>query len=140
MNNDDGKPSDPSKLVPPTRRMPSAKEPAPTRPMGEGHARASEMGVLETIGLTKMRLGALITLESVSLGLLGGVIGAGAVAAYFTFWPTTLGVEGYGIDFRASTAVVLHTLAASLVVGIVAALGPAIETARRPLATAVKAD
>jgi len=103
-------------------------------------SRATEMGVLETIGLTKARLAVLISLEGVGLGLVGGVLGAGVVAIALTIHPVTLGVEGYGIDFKPSLVVVAQTILASLVVGALASIGPAIEVARRPLHLAVKAD
>ncbi len=103
-------------------------------------ARAAEMGVLETIGLTKPRLAGLISIEGLALGLLGGALGAGAVTLYFALVPTTLGVEGYGIDFTPSASVALQTLVASLLVGLLASVGPAIEAALRPLHLAVKAE
>jgi putative ABC transport system permease protein len=103
-------------------------------------ARAAEMGVLETIGLTKEKLAGLISLEGIGLGLLGGTLGAGAVTLYFALFPTTLGVEGYGIDFTPSTSVAVQTLLASVAVGIVASVGPAIEASLRPLHLAVKAE
>jgi putative ABC transport system permease protein len=103
-------------------------------------ARAAEMGVLETIGLTKPRLAGLISLEGVGLGLLGGLLGGGAVTLYFRLHPTTLGVEGYGIDFRPSLAVALQTLLAALAVGALASVGPAAEAVLRPLHQAVKAE
>lgn len=103
-------------------------------------ARAAEMGVLETIGLTKPRLAGLISLEGIALGLLGGALGAGAVTLYFALFPTTLGVEGYGIDFKPSASVALQTLAASVAVGLLASVGPAIEASLRPLHLAVKAE
>jgi len=103
-------------------------------------SRAAEMGVLETIGLTKPKLAGLIAIEGVGLGLLGGVLGAAAVLAWFFFRPTTLGVEGYGINFRPSAAVAISTLLASLVVGALASIGPAIDAARRPLHAAVKEE
>jgi putative ABC transport system permease protein len=103
-------------------------------------ARAVEMGILETIGLTKPRLAGLISLEGVGLGLLGGALGAGAVLAYFAIRPTTLGVEGYGIDFEPSLLVAFHTLAASFAVGVLASVGPAVEAVLRPLHLSVKAE
>ncbi len=103
-------------------------------------ARAAEMGVLETIGLTKPRLAGLISLEGIGLGLIGGALGAGAVLLYFAIFPTTLGVEGYGIDFKPSAAVALQTLLASFAVGALASVGPATEAALRPLHLAVKAE
>ena len=54
--------------------------------------------------------------------------------------PTTLGVEGYGIDFKPSFTVALHTILASLAIGVVASIGPAVETVRRPLHQAVKEE
>jgi putative ABC transport system permease protein len=103
-------------------------------------SRAAEMGVLETIGLTKPRLAALVALEGVGLGLLGGALGAGAVLAFLALRPTTLGVEGYGIDFEPSLSVALRSLLAALLMGILASIGPAIDAVRRPLAQAVKAE
>ncbi|HEX5135429.1 MAG TPA: ABC transporter permease [Planctomycetota bacterium] len=103
-------------------------------------ARAAEMGILETIGLTKPRLAGLISLEGLGLGLLGGLFGGGAVTLAFWLHPTTLGVEGYGIDFAPSLAVLAQTLAAALVVGALAAIGPATEAVLRPLHAAVKAE
>lgn len=102
--------------------------------------RAAEMGVLETIGVTKPRLAGLISLEGVGLGLLGGALGAAAVIVYFALSPTTLGIEGYGIDFRPSLTVALQTLLASLIVGALASIGPATEAVLRPLHLAVKEE
>jgi putative ABC transport system permease protein len=103
-------------------------------------ARSAEMGVLETIGVTKLKLATLIAVEGIGLGLLGGIIGGAAVIAYFAFAPTTLGVEGYGIDFRPSAAVAFWTLGAAVVVGALASIGPAIDVTRRPLSQAVKEE
>jgi len=103
-------------------------------------SRAAEMGVLETIGVTKARLAFLISLEGVGLGLLGGLLGASAVTLYFALSPTTLGIEGYGIDFVPSFSVFLSTVGAALVVGALASIGPAVDVLRRPLADAVKGD
>jgi len=103
-------------------------------------SRAAEMGVLETIGLTKAKLAGLIAMEGVGLGLLGGALGAGAVLLFLALRPTTLGVEGYGIDFTPSAAVALQSLVAALLMGALASVGPAVDAVRRPLAHAVKAE
>jgi putative ABC transport system permease protein len=103
-------------------------------------SRAAEMGVLETIGLTKPKLAGLVAVEGVGLGLMGGLLGGAVVLVYFFFRPTTLGVEGFGIDFRPSVAVAVQTLAASLLVGAVASIVPAVQAARRPLHMAVKEE
>ena len=65
-------------------------------------------------------------------------MGGAAVLTYFAIAPTTLGVEGYGIDFRPSVAVAVDTLLAALAVGTAASLFPAFDAARRPLHVAVK--
>jgi putative ABC transport system permease protein len=103
-------------------------------------SRAAEMGVLETIGLTKEKLAGLIAMEGATLGLVGGALGCTMVLGYFALFPTTLGVEGHGIDFRPSARVAMETLGAAPAVGLLAAVGPAIDAARRPLAQAVKEE
>ena len=103
-------------------------------------SRAAEMGVLETVGVTKIKLAGLIALEGIGLGLMGGIIGGAVVLGYFAYSPATLGVEGYGINFQPSWAVAFHTLAASLVIGTLASLGPAIDAVLRPLHTALNED
>lgn len=100
--------------------------------------RAQELGTLETIGLTKARLVGLLLGESLILALMGGAIGTAAVVAYFHAVPTTLGIEGYGIDFPAGMPVIVAGLVASVVVGCLAALGPAIEAALRPVSQAIR--
>ena len=103
-------------------------------------SRAAEMGVLETIGLTKTSLAALVAAEGVGLGLVGGIVGTAVVLGFFWVNPITLGVEGYGIDYKPSFGVAFDALVASLLVGAAASIGPAIEAARRPLHQAVRAD
>jgi putative ABC transport system permease protein len=100
--------------------------------------RRAELGVMETIGVSKATLAGLLCVESVMLSLAGGVVGIGAVAAWLRAWPLTLGVEGWGIDIKPDNAIVLLGLAAAFVVGLLAAIGPALDTLRRPLADAVK--
>lgn len=103
-------------------------------------SRIAEMGVLETVGMPKRTLMALIAGEGVGLSLLGGLLGTGLVVVLLTVFPVTLGVEGHGIDLAPGWATVLYSLAAALVVGILASILPALAVARRPLALAVKAD
>ncbi|MFY9345114.1 MAG: ABC transporter permease, partial [Planctomycetota bacterium] len=101
-------------------------------------ARAAEMGVLETLGLTKPRLMALVACEGIGLGLLGGVLGTGAVLLLLWLRPVTLGVEGWGIDLSPGLATAGWSLLAALVTGTLASLPPAIAVARRPLWLGVK--
>jgi len=103
-------------------------------------SRSAEMGVLETVGVTKTKLAAMIAMEGIGLGMVGGLIGGAVVLGYFAYSPATLGVEGYGINFQPSWNVALHTMLAAFVIGTVSSLGPAIDAVMRPLHSAVKGD
>ena len=103
-------------------------------------SRAGELGVLETVGLTKPRLAALVAAEGVTLGVVGGAVGIAAVLVTLLLNPVTLGVEGYGIDMQPSWALAAQCLLAALVVGTIASVPPAIAVARRPLALGVKEE
>lgn len=103
-------------------------------------SRIGEMGVLETVGMQKRLLMALIAAEGIGLGMVGGVLGTGVVVAVLTVWPVTLGVEGFGIDLVPGAQTVAHSLLAALVVGIAASVPPAFAVARRPLSLGVKAE
>jgi putative ABC transport system permease protein len=100
--------------------------------------RVAELGVMETVGATRPMLGGLILVESLMLSLVGGVLGVGAVAAWLALSPKTLGIEGIGIDLVPEPSLALVGLGVSLLVGLLAAVGPAVEVLRRPLALAVK--
>lgn len=102
--------------------------------------RQAELGVMETLGATKPVLVSLLATESVILSVAGGVLGVGAVVLWLTLSPLTLGVEGWGIDILPDAMLALTAIGTAAVIGVVAALGPAYETLRRPLAIAVKAD
>ena len=100
--------------------------------------RTQELGTLETLGLPKATLARVLVTESLLLAIAGGVLGTSAVVVWFRLHPTTLGVEGWGIDFDAGLPVVLAGLVASVAVGLVAAVGPVVEVFTRPLADAVR--
>jgi putative ABC transport system permease protein len=100
--------------------------------------RVNELGTLETIGLTKVSTAALLVGEGLLLAGVGGLLGTAAVATWFHFKPTTLGIEGFGIDFVAGAPVLLWGLGASVVVGLLASAGPALEAALRPLSSSVR--
>ncbi|MCB9884019.1 MAG: ABC transporter permease [Planctomycetes bacterium] len=103
-------------------------------------SRAAEMGVLETIGMTKSRLIALIASEGIGLGLIGGALGTALVIVILLLRPVTLGVEGYGIDLIPSWNTALVSMGAALLTGALASIPPAIAVARRPLHLGVKAE
>jgi putative ABC transport system permease protein len=101
-------------------------------------ARAGEMAVLETVGMTKPKLMALLAAEGIGLGLAGGAIGTGLVLLLLWLRPLTLGVEGHGIDLAPHATTFAHCMLAALLTGAIASCGPAIATARRPLHLGIK--
>ena len=100
--------------------------------------RVAELGVMETVGVTRPVLGALIVVESLTLSLVGGLLGVGAVAGWLILSPKTLGIEGFGIDLVPEPSLAVVGLGVSLLVGLLASIGPALETLRRPLSLSVK--
>jgi putative ABC transport system permease protein len=100
--------------------------------------RSHELGTLETIGMPKTSLALALVAEGVLLALAGGVVGTGAVVGFFAIHPMTLGVEGFGIDFLASRSVLTGGLVASLAIGVLASVGPALDLLLRPLHAAIK--
>ena len=102
--------------------------------------RKVELGVMETLGATRPVLTGLIAVESMVLSVVGGVLGIGAVMLVLKVAPLTLGIEGWGIDILPDLRLGLIGVGVALVVGLLAAIGPAIETLRRPLAVAVKTE
>jgi putative ABC transport system permease protein len=100
--------------------------------------RMTEIGVLQTLGATRLLVAALLVAEGVGLAVLGGLLGAGGVALVLFLKPVTLGVEGFGIDLLPSAGLLGLCVLVSIGVGLVASVGPAIEALRRPLAVAVK--
>jgi len=102
--------------------------------------RRGELGVMETVGVTRPMLAGLLCVESVLLSVAGGALGVGAVAAWLYSWPLTLGIEGWGIDIEPDSGIMLMGIAAAILIGILASVAPALEILRRPLAVAVKED
>lgn len=102
--------------------------------------RQAELAVMETIGVGRATLAGLVLVESVLLSVAGGLLGVGAVALALHQFPLTLGVEGWGIDVLPDPRIVLGALATAAAVGGVAALAPALQVLRRPLAVALKAE
>ncbi len=101
-------------------------------------SRAGELGVLETVGMTKPKLMGLVAAEGIMLGLVGGAIGIAAVLVLLLLRPVTLGIEGYGIDMQPTWAIAAQCLLAALLVGAFASIPPAVAVARRSLALGVK--
>jgi putative ABC transport system permease protein len=102
------------------------------------HTRIAEFGVMQTMGASRVLVAGLVVVEGVLLALVGGLLGVAAVFAALYLHPVTLGIEGFGIDLLPEPSLAFLGLAVSLVVGLLAALGPAVEIVRRPLHLSVK--
>jgi putative ABC transport system permease protein len=93
------------------------------------HERTREIGILRAIGWGRGRVARLILLESVTLSLVGAILGGvGAVllVRLLTLVPTTSGL----IDGRIPPIVVAYGLAGSLLVGLCGGLLPAYRASR----------
>jgi putative ABC transport system permease protein len=102
------------------------------------HTRRSELGTMETVGVPRPVLASLLATEGVVLSLLGAILGAGAVVAWTTLHPLTLGIEGWGIDIAPTAATLLMVALVAVAVGLLASSGSILGLMRRPLASAVK--
>ncbi len=103
-------------------------------------SRQQELGVMETIGVGRGTLAALVIAESVVLSVAGGILGVGAVALFLDVFPLTLGIEGWGIDVVPDIGLMLGALVTAVGVGVLAAIAPATQILRRSLALAVKEE
>jgi putative ABC transport system permease protein len=80
--------------------------------------RTREIGILRSIGMKRRQIAAVVLIESLLLGVAGGVLGAGT--GIVVGW---LNVEGFfRVDFGANTAYHIHVFSILLAVGLAAAL------------------
>lgn len=102
-------------------------------------ARVRETAVLEVLGFTGSLVAWMTVAEGLALALVGGAIGA--VAAWTGLWVLrpAFSAEGAVIEILPSASVLLAGLAASAVIGVAAALVPALRAARLGTAQALRA-
>jgi len=100
--------------------------------------RVRQHAVLETIGLRPGRLFRLIVAESVLVCLLGGVVGTLLALAALEWGGLSVGVEGITVAFRPSLHLSALGLLISLLVGILAGVIPAWQTARTRIVDALR--
>ncbi|MBO3101288.1 ABC transporter permease [Cellulomonas fengjieae] len=101
--------------------------------------RTREIGLLRAVGLGRLQLGTTITLESVLTALFGTTVGLVLGVALASTLPTVfadVGLRTLAIPW-ASLALML---ALAVVVGVVAALWPAVRAARLPVLDAVSTE
>ncbi|MEL6107704.1 MAG: ABC transporter permease [Planctomycetota bacterium] len=100
--------------------------------------RIKEYAVLQTIGVRPVHAMRLVLTESVILCLVGGIAGTLLANATLALGGFAIGAEGATIAFRPSLSLIINGAAISLVVGILAGLGPAVQAAAVPIVSALR--
>lgn len=101
--------------------------------------RIKEHAVLQTLGYRSALIGRLIVTEAALLGLLGGLLGAGAALLTIRLTRLSFSVDGLSIPIDAGPMLLLVGLMLSIALGVVAGLVPAVQAARRPIASCFRA-
>lgn len=101
--------------------------------------RIRDHAVLQTLGFTGPLIGWMIILEGSVLGLLGGVLGAGAAFLVVQMGNFSLTMEGLNVEIAAGWLAPMIGIIAAIGLGILAGLVPAIRMARRDIASCFRA-
>ena len=95
--------------------------------------RVKENAVLRTLGYPGRAIAALVVGEGGMLGLIGGLAGVGLAAAFLRWQSFTMGSEGLTLAVEPDVSVVATGVATGLLLGIGAALWPALQAIRQPI-------
>ncbi|MFF4384957.1 ABC transporter permease [Kitasatospora sp. NPDC001547] len=101
--------------------------------------RTREIGLLRAIGLSRRQLRRMIRLESVVIAVFGAVLGTGLGLAWGVTAQRVLREQGLG-TLSVPTVTVAVTLAASVLIGLFAALVPAFRAGRMNVLAAIATD
>lgn len=101
--------------------------------------RVRDHAILQTLGFSARRVGALIVGEGAALGVIGGAIGAAGAYALVAHQRFTLTMEGQSIEVAADPRTLAVGLGASVAVGVLASLVPAWRAGRRDIASCFRA-
>ncbi len=99
--------------------------------------RVKENAVLRTLGYPGKAIACLVMSEGAILGFVGGGCGVLLASAFLAWQSFTLGNEGLTLAIRPDAAVVTFGLAASLALGLLASLWPAVRAMRQPIVTSL---
>ena len=100
--------------------------------------RIKEHAVLQTIGFSGPRVFGLIMIESILLGVAGGILGVAAAMLTLKTCHLSIGAEAVTITFTPSLQVAIVGVLVSAVTGTVAGLAPAIHAARTEIVPALR--
>ena len=101
--------------------------------------RVKEHAILQTLGYQSALIGRLIVTEAAVLGMLGGLLGASAALLTIRMTRLSLSVDGLSIPIEAGPVLLSMGMALSIVLGVAAGLVPAVQAARRPIASCFRA-
>lgn len=101
--------------------------------------RVKEHAILQTLGYQSALIGRLIVTEAAVLGMLGGLLGASAALVTIRMTRLSLSVDGLSIPIEAGPVLLSMGMALSIVLGVAAGLVPAVQAARRPIASCFRA-
>jgi putative ABC transport system permease protein len=102
--------------------------------------RIKEHAVLQTIGFSSGRVFSLVLIESVLLGIAGGILGSGAAVAVLAFSQLSVGAEAVTVAFTPSWRLAVEGLGVSAIAGFLAGLAPAWQASRVEIVPALRAS
>ena len=102
--------------------------------------RIRDLAVLRTLGWTPALIAWMVLLEGATLGLFGGVLGAGAASALTFFGHYSMTMEGLNIELVAEGSIALIGTAIAVTLGLLAGLVPALHAARTEIAQGFRAS
>lgn len=103
-------------------------------------ARVRETAVLEVLGFTGPLIAWMTLFEGLALAMIGGAIGAIGAWAALSLWRPAFSAEGAVIEILPSVGIIGLGLAASALIGVLAAMAPAVRAARMEAAQALRAN
>lgn len=101
--------------------------------------RVKEHAILQTLGYSGSLIGRLIVTEAVVLGVLGGLVGAAGALLTIRLTRVSFSIDGLSIPIHANASLLGMGLLIAVTLGVLAGLVPAIQAARRPIATCFRA-
>jgi putative ABC transport system permease protein len=100
--------------------------------------RVREFGVFRTLGFKELHIGLLVLGEAWILTLTGCAVGLGLAWLMVAYTHVSIGAEGVAVSFAIQMDLVARVLGVALLAGGLAGIFPAINSARRPVAVALR--
>ena len=100
--------------------------------------RIQEIAVLRTLGYTPLGILVLVVLESMNLGLIGGILGAAGGSLLVSWASLGIGIEGSQVSFVAEPPVFLFSFGVAVLLGFVGGLLPGISASRLDIVTGLR--